>query len=114
MKMNDEFKYFYTSLYTSESTGDSSHLDSFFNSLDVPTTHPDFVNDLEGDITVEELTTAAKSMQCGKCPGPDGYPAEFYKRFLHKLAPILIDMFNELFESLKLPQTLTQASISLI
>lgn len=113
-KINDEFKDFYTSLYTSENTADYSHLDSFFNSLDIPTVHPDSVNDLERNITVEELTTTVKSMQCGKCPGPDGYTAEFYKKFLHKLAPILIDMFNESFESLKLPQTLTQASISLI
>lgn len=113
-KINDEFRDFYTSLYTSENTADSSHLDGFFDSLDIPTVHPDFVEDLERNITVEELTTAAISMQCGKCPGPDGYPAEFYKKFLHKLAPILIDMFNESFESLKLPQTLTQASISLI
>lgn len=113
-KINDEFKDFYVLLYTSENTSDSSHLDSFFNSLHIPTLHPDFVDDLERNITIEELATAAKSMQCGKCPGPDGYTAEFYKAFLHKLAPILIDMFNDSFESLKLPQTLTQASISLI
>lgn len=53
-------------------------------------------------------------MQGGKCPGPDSYPIEFYIKFQHKLAPVLIDMLNESFASLSLPPTLIQASISLI
>ena len=50
-------------------------------------------------------------MQSEKCPG---FPIEFYKTFFDKLAPILIEMFDESFNSLKLPPTLNQASISLI
>lgn len=113
-QINDKFKDFFVSLYSSESTADPSHFDSFFNPLDIPTVNLNSVNDLERDITVEELVKAAKSMQGSKCPGPDGYTAEFYKTFMHKLAPLLIEMFNESFISLKLPQTLNQASISLI
>lgn len=64
---------------------------------------------------MEELAKAASSMQGGKCPGPDGYPVEFYKKkFFNKLGPLLIDMYNESFKSTKLPQTLNQATISLI
>lgn len=73
---------------------------------------------LEWNVTVEEFTAAAKSMQCSKYLGPDGYLVEFYRNFFlkkkkHKLAPILMDMFDKSFES-KIPQTLTQATTSLI
>lgn len=57
---------------------------------------------------------AIKSMQSGKAPGPDGYGTEFYKTFWGKLAPILLDMFNESLENGSLPHTLTQATISLL
>lgn len=72
------------------------------------------VEKLEMPITTNELSIAITSMQGGKCPGPDGFPIEFYRRFLHKLAPVLIDMLHESFASLSLPPTLNQASISLI
>lgn len=69
---------------------------------------------LEIPITALELSGALKAMQSGKCPGPDGFPVEFYRCFQNKLAPVLIDMFNESFQMAKLPPTLNQASISLI
>lgn len=53
-------------------------------------------------------------MSTGKCPGPDGFPVEFYKLFFDKLAPALIEMFNESYSKMKLPPTLNQASISLL
>lgn len=106
--INNQFKDYYSSLYTSEQT------DHFFSTLSIPTVDSNFVDQLEIPITIDELTKAASSMQSGKCPGPDGYPVEFYKTFLNKLAPILLDMYNESFNLSKLPQTLNQASISLI
>jgi hypothetical protein len=65
-------------------------------------------------ITVEELSNAVKSLQFGRNSGPEGYPAEFNKRFLSKIAPILIEMNSEAFVNGVLPQTLTQATICLI
>ncbi len=47
---------------------------------------------------MEELAKAASSMQGGKCSGPDGYPVEFYKKFLNKLGPLLIDMYTGSFK----------------
>ena len=62
---------------------------------------------LEGPITIDDLKWATFSMRSGKCPGPDGFPT-----FFDKLAPILIEMFNESLIISKIPQTLNQASIS--
>lgn len=112
--INNEFRDFFKKLYTSENMVNKVQLDNFFMSLNLPSVSPELSKNMDSNITIEELTIAAKSMQGGKCPGPDGYSLEFYKKFLHKLAPILVDMFNESIGLHKLPQTLSQASISLI
>ena len=53
-------------------------------------------------------------MQTGKCPGPDGFPIEFYRKYFDKLGPILLDVYNESYTLSKLPSTLMQATISVI
>ena len=63
---------------------------------------------------MDEVKEAIRSMQSGKAPGSDGYGTEFYKTFSDKLAPILLDMFNESLANGSLPQTLSQAVISLL
>ena len=112
-KINKEFKVFYESLYSSDQAS-TPDFNSFFNNLDFPSIERSAKEELEKPITIAELFTALNTLQGGKCPGPDGYPAEFYKKFWHKLAPLLLDMFNESFEFGRLPQTLNQASISLL
>ncbi|KAA0701525.1 LINE-1 reverse transcriptase -like protein [Triplophysa tibetana] len=112
--INDQFKRFYCSLYTSEVGSDLSALDSFFDSLELVKVDANIAEQLEGPITIDELKRATFSMQSGKCPGPDGFPTEFYKTFCDRLAPVLIEMFNESLTLSKLPQTLNQASISLL
>ncbi len=87
-EINDEFKRFYQSLYASENKVDISELDDFFQPLVVPKISHDLVEKLERPITVEELSNAIRSLQAGKSPGPDGYSAEFYKKFFPKIAPI--------------------------
>lgn len=65
----------------------------FFSELNIPIV--DSAAQLEDPITIEELIWAVTSMQCGKCPGPDGYPVEFYKINVDKLAPIMTIMYIE-------------------
>ena len=96
-KINDQFKQFYSSLYTSEPGSDLSALDCLFGSLDLVRVDADTAERLEGPVTIDDLKRATFSMQSGKCPGPDGFPTEFYKTFFDKLAPVLIEMFNESF-----------------
>lgn len=113
-EINDHFKDYYSLLYTPEHTPDSAALDNFFNSLDIPKVDEEAVGKLDQPLSVEELKIAIASMQGGKCPGPDGYPVEFYRTFFPLLAPLLVDMYNESFENHTLPSTLTYATISLI
>jgi len=101
------------SLYSSDqdTTPDFDH---FFESLDILSLDQPAAEEVERLITIDELNTASSSLQNGKSPGPDGFPSEFFKKFWLKLATLLLDMFNESFESGRLTQTLNQASISLL
>ncbi len=60
------------------------------------------------------MADAISAMQCGKSPGPDCFPAEFVKIFPNEVAPLLLNMYNESFDLAGLPQTVQEASISLI
>lgn len=113
-KINASFHSFYQQLYKSESPGDETQLDAFFQKLDLPCVSPGDNQALNAPLTILEITEAIKSMNSGKSPGPDGYPVEFYKRFSHQLAPLLLEMFNYSYSQGSLPDTLLQASISLI
>lgn len=112
--INNEFKKFYSSLYSSESPCDGTQYKLFFDSLDLPSIKPEVAANLDEPLTLSELKKALMSMQNGKSPGPDGFPAEFLKTFLDSLSPLLLNMFNESLQTGILPPSLRQATISLI
>lgn len=112
--INDQFKYFYSTLYQSEVGSNSSEIYSFLDSLDLPKLSPDAQSPLEQPLSIEEITNAIKLSQTGRAPGPDGFPMEFYKEFSSKLTPILESVYAESFATGNLPQTLTQATISVL
>lgn len=112
--INKQFKNFYYSLYKSECSSDEAQLDNFFQSLNIPSIDSETSSRLDVPFSVEEVKKALSAMQNGKCPGPDGFPTEFFKAFADKLSPLLLNMFNDSLESGTLPLTLRQATISLI
>lgn len=113
-EINATFELFYSTLYKSHSPTNSNNMKQFFDKLQTPTIAPDIAKKLDAPLNLTEITKAIKEMQNNKSPGPDGYPAEFFFKFCDKLAPLLLDTFNESFHLGKLPPTLTQASISLL
>lgn len=88
-KINDMFKTFYSQLYTSELPQESTLMDNFLTLLNIPTLSSDSKNRLYKPIMQEELSAANSSLQCGKSPGPDGFPIEFFKAFSSLLSPQL-------------------------
>lgn len=114
LKINSRFQTFYQSLYTSDSPVDPSVLEDFFGTLRVPCVDPGMAAGLEEDLSVAEIASAIGSMQSGKSPGPDGYPADFFKKFSNQLSPLLLSVFEESLSSGSLPPTMRQAVISLI
>ncbi len=83
-------------------------------SVRVPSIVPELTAELEEDLTVEEITSAIRSMQSGKSPGPDGFPTDLFKKFSDQLSPLLLSVFEESLSVKSLPPTMRQAVISLI
>lgn len=112
--INDKFKLFYSNLYTSDSTACLSDMETFFNSVDIPSLSSDMREGLEAPITQEEIRAAISAMQPGKSPGPDGFSVDFFKKFCYDLTPFLCQVFTDSLESGALPPSCYQACISLL
>uniref|UniRef100_A0A669BRS1 Reverse transcriptase domain-containing protein n=1 Tax=Oreochromis niloticus TaxID=8128 RepID=A0A669BRS1_ORENI len=108
------FKRFYCNLYSSESQSVSDEMLAFLQNSDLSTINKSVSDELDAPIKIEEIFGSIKCMQSRKAPGSDGFPAEFFKKFKDKLAPLLLDVYNESLRNGRLPPTLTQASISVL
>jgi hypothetical protein len=68
-------------------------------------------NVLNTAITEEEVTLATSKLKNGKSTGTDGIPGEFYRYSLHKLYPIFVKLFNNMFKHGVFPAQWTEGVI---
>ena len=70
------------------------------------------MENLNRPITSMGIETVIKNFPTNKSPGPDGFTAEFYKKFREE--SILLKLFQKFAEEGKLPSSLYEATITLI
>lgn len=108
---NQVFYQFYSKLYSSESIYSQKELNDFLAKVILPTLSTD---ERDAPITQEEIRTIVMSLKSGKSPGSDGFPVEYYKKFVDELTPILTEVYSEVFEDNMLPDNFNEALNSLI
>uniref|UniRef100_A0A8C6UCR3 Reverse transcriptase domain-containing protein n=1 Tax=Neogobius melanostomus TaxID=47308 RepID=A0A8C6UCR3_9GOBI len=113
-EINRCFRDFYTNLYSSQIDISRLHSGLFLSDLEFPKLSEAQANLLESPITQLEVDKAIGTLQSGKCPGPDGFPVEFFKVMKGKISSLLLKVFNKSFEGGTLSKSMYQANITLI
>lgn len=113
-EINDIFLQYYTDLYSSDCTPNTSEIETFLNRLDLPVLSADRVQTLEAPLTANEIYKSLIKMPNNKSPGPDGFPAEYYKHFWDILSPLLLRLIEEIKNTSTIPPYMNTAIITLI
>lgn len=109
------FSTYYSSLYNLLPNPDmnlsSDTINTFLNSIDLPTLTAEQITNLNSPFTAEEVSKTIDSLPLGKSPGPDGFINEYYKLLKTTLAPHLSDVFNEATSLSAFPNEMLRATI---
>ena len=72
------------------------------------------IGNLNRPITSTEIKIMIRNLPTNKSPGLDGFTAEFYQKFREDLTPILLKLFQKVSEEGKLPNSIYEATITLV
>lgn len=110
--VNLQFLSCYRSLYSTRVVYTVDELGSYLDLIDFTRLDSDPREELEGDITLEELQEALGQLQLGKTPGIDGIPTAVYSLHQDFLAPHLLSMFEQCFSRGSLHESMSEAVTS--
>ena len=89
-------------------------MDKFLEKYNFPKLNQEEIENLNRPITSTEIETVIRNLPTNKSPGPDSFTVEFYQKFREVLTPILFKLFQKLAEERKLPNSIYEATITLI
>ncbi|KAJ1190597.1 hypothetical protein NDU88_007335 [Pleurodeles waltl] len=93
---------------------DPDRLGEYLTKVHLPQLNETWVQALEADLTLEEVTVAIKSLPLGRSPGIDRFTAELYQTFVTVVALRLLAVYNEAFNDNILPYSKREGLIAMI
>ena len=89
-------------------------MDEFLEKYNFPKLNQEEIENLKRPITSTEIKTVIRNLLKNKSLGPDGFTAEFYKKFREEITLILLKVFQKFAEEGKLTNSFNEATITLI
>ena len=89
-------------------------MDKFLEKYNFLKLNQEEMESLNRPITTMEVETLIRNFPANKSPGPESFTVEFYQKFREKLTPILLKLFQKIAEEDKLPNSFSEATITLI
>ena len=89
-------------------------MDKFLEKYNFLKLNQEEIENLNSPITSTATETVIRNLPVNKSSGPDGFTAEFYQKFKGELTPILLKLFQKIAEEGKSPNSLYEATITLI
>ena len=82
--------------------------------FNLPRLNQEEIEIMNNSVTSTEIEAVIKNLPKNKSPGPDGFTGEFYQTVREELMPILLKLFQKIAEKGTLPNSLYEATITLI
>jgi hypothetical protein len=89
-------------------------IDKFLDAYNQLKLYQEDIKHLTSPIKSNEIEAVIKNLFTTKRPGPDVFIAEFYQTFKEELTPILLKLFQKTDREGTLPNSFSEASITLI
>ena len=89
-------------------------MDKFLEKHNLPRLNQEEIQNMNRTITSNEIETVIKNLPRNKSPGPDGFTGEFYQTFREELTPILLKLLQKIAAQVTHPNSLYEATITLI
>jgi hypothetical protein len=89
-------------------------MDKFLDRYQVPKLNQDQGNDLNCPASPKVIEAVINSLLTKKCPGSDGYSADFYQTFKEDLISVVHKLFHKIEAEGTLPKLFYKVTITLI
>ena len=104
---------YYQQLYANKMDNLES-MDEFLEKYNLLKLNQEEIENLNRPITSIEIEAVIKNLPTNKSRGLDGFTVEFYQKFREELTPIIFKLFQKIAEEGKLPNSFSEATITLI
>ena len=89
-------------------------MDRFLEKFNLPRLNQEEIEIMNNPITKTDVEAVIKNIPENKSPGPNGFTGEFYQTFREELMPVLLKLFQKIAEEGTLPNSFSEATITLI